>query len=399
MRAYWKFTWVVLGTILTPAALAGEPDYPLFGDVNDDCVVDINDMNHINKLIGTRIKFDKGDLNDNGRIDVEDYFLVNVSVGSTCGKRLVGDVDGSGIVTARDLNQILADFGTKNSASDINGDWTVDSADIDLVQANWGRTLGRRLLGDVNGDNVVDARDLSEVLAEWGKGASAADMDGDNVVGDLELGIVKARFGMTAGRQVFGDVDGNLLVNHIDALLVRGAQGTYLSQFDIDDDGKVTQNDYDLVVMSEGNIASDSLPGDVNGDWVVDDRDMDSVQAVWGTEYEQADIDGNGTVGARDLNVTLASYGNTFGIQRTGDIDGNGVPNETDLNILRAAWGSSFEPADLNSDGIVNGKDLSIFLSAPRPHCGTPDRGGKPTKGTKPTSKKPSKAGKISTKK
>ena len=130
----------------------------------------------------------------------------------------------------------------------------------------------------------------------------------------------------------------------------------------------------------------------MNGDWVVDDRDLDIVQAVWGTDYAQADIDDNGSVGARDQGVVLSEYGNTFGQQRTGDIDGNGLLNDVDLGILKAAWGTDFEPADLNADGTVNVKDLILFLTAPRPHCGTPDRGGKPVTGTKPTEKKPSKS-------
>ena len=46
------------------------------------------------------------------------------------------------------------------------------------------------------------------------------------------------------------------------------------------------------------------LQGDVNGDWVVDDRDIDTVEATWGSDYAQTDVDGDGTVGTSDLNLT-----------------------------------------------------------------------------------------------
>jgi hypothetical protein len=388
--------FIALAATLTPAAMAASgPDFPLFGDVNDDCVVDIDDMKTVNKLIGTKIKFDKGDLNGNGGIDVEDYFLINVSVGSTCGNRLVGDVDGSGIVDATDFSTILGNFKSGDEASDINGDMRVNNADLELLEANWGATLGRRLLGDVNGDNVVDTEDLSQVLGDWGKGASPADMNGDNAVDDFELAIVRARFGMTAGRQLVGDVDGNLKVNHIDSLLVRGAKGTYLTQFDVDGNGKVNQADYDIVIANDETIASDSLSGDVNGDWVVDDIDLDIVQAQWGSSYIQADVDGDGVVGVLDQSVILGEYGNTFGQERLGDIDGNGVLNGSDLAILKAAWGTSFEPADLNADGTVDASDLGLYLGAPRARCGTPEGGVKPIgagKLSKATKKEPSSA-------
>ena len=376
MKAYWTSACVVLGAMLSTSATANSgPDYPIFGDINDDCVVDMADMKRIDRLIGTKIKFDKGDLNNNGGIDVGDYFFVNVSYGSTCGKRLVGDVDGSGLVDSTDLGIVLGDVGTSETVSDINGDGKVTDADLDLLEANWGATLGRRLLGDVNGDNVVSIQDLSEVLSEWGKGASPADMNGDNVVNAFELDVVRSRMGATAGQQVFGDVNGNFIVDHIDGLLVRGAIGTNLAQFDLDGDGKVTQTDYDFALASKGQSASDELTGDVNGDWVVDDRDVDTVQAAWGTDYAQTDIDGDGTTDIVDLNILLGEFSNTHGRDRTGDIDGNGLINDDDLAILEAAWGTGFEPADLNDDGTVDAKDLGIFLAAPLIRCGTPDKG------------------------
>ena len=52
-------------------------------------------------------------------------------------------------------------------ASDINGDWIVDSGDITLVLASW-VTNEFDVLADVDLDGVVGPRDLAAVLTYWG---------------------------------------------------------------------------------------------------------------------------------------------------------------------------------------------------------------------------------------
>jgi hypothetical protein len=53
---------------------------------------------------------------------------------------------------------------------DLNGDAVVDSADLDIIRANWGRTVipGSLADGDANGDGTVGAADLDLVRANWG---------------------------------------------------------------------------------------------------------------------------------------------------------------------------------------------------------------------------------------
>lgn len=46
-----------------------------------------------------------------------------------------------------------------------------------------------------------------------------------------------------------------------------------------------------------------------------------------------------------------------------GDLNGDGVVNGLDLGLMLSAWGATGGPADLNNDGIVNGLDLGILLS------------------------------------
>lgn len=46
-----------------------------------------------------------------------------------------------------------------------------------------------------------------------------------------------------------------------------------------------------------------------------------------------------------------------------GDLNGDGIVNGTDLTILLSAWGTANAQADVNDDGTVNGSDLTFLLS------------------------------------
>ncbi len=51
---------------------------------------------------------------------------------------LQGDLNGDGFVNSADLDLIRANWGTNNAAGDANGDGIVNSADLDIVRSNWG---------------------------------------------------------------------------------------------------------------------------------------------------------------------------------------------------------------------------------------------------------------------
>jgi hypothetical protein len=50
--------------------------------------------------------------------------------------------------------------------------------------------------------------------------------------------------------------------------------------------------------------------------------------------------------------------------QCPADVDSDGIVGGPDLTTLLAAWGSQSAAADLNSDGQVNGTDLAVLLAA-----------------------------------
>ncbi len=113
-------------------------------------------------------------------VEVRYYFVrtdgsVNEEFGSTSGP-YIGDTGftfawGYAIADARTFN--VAGFDATFAAwpctspcpSDLNGDGSVDAADLSLVLGAWGSSGPA---GDINGDGSVDAADLSEVLGAWG---------------------------------------------------------------------------------------------------------------------------------------------------------------------------------------------------------------------------------------
>jgi hypothetical protein len=64
-------------------------------------------------------------------------------------------------------------------------------------------------------------------------------------------------------------------------------------------------------------------------------------------------VDGNGNGTADACEAT-----------RPEDLNNDGVVNGSDLAILLSAWGTSNPAADVNDDGTVNGADLALLLSA-----------------------------------
>ncbi len=66
-------------------------------------------------------------------------------------------------------------FSATGKPGDLSGDLAVGSADLDIVRANWGRSVvpGNLLEGDANGDGIVGSADLDVVRAHWGEESPA----------------------------------------------------------------------------------------------------------------------------------------------------------------------------------------------------------------------------------
>lgn len=82
---------------------------------------------------------------------------------------------------------------------DLNADGMVGSNDLDIVRANWGRTVvpGDAAQGDASGDGSVGGDDLDLVRANWGGGAPAYVPEPETVA-LLTLGVLQAGIGRAA---------------------------------------------------------------------------------------------------------------------------------------------------------------------------------------------------------
>src|SRR5579884_3506584 len=55
-----------------------------------------------------------------------------------------------------------------------------------------------------------------------------------------------------------------------------------------------------------------NLPGDLNGDNVVNVNDLSIILSDYGTTNSAADINGDGTVDVLDMSILLSHYGQTY---------------------------------------------------------------------------------------
>lgn len=336
--------------------------YPVLGDLNADCVVNTADKLALLGAWGGS----GGDLNGDGTTDGIDADMMVAVFGATGAQRLIGDVDCSGVVNTSDLTALLGMYGTTNPLGDCDGDGDVDVVDKDLLLANFGATMGARILGDVNGDNRVSTTDLLILSSAWGTSGSPADINEDGTVDDIDKDLLLARFGQIAGQDLVGDIDGNDVVDGVDEDLLVAVMGTTWAQADLDGSGTVASGDLTLLLGAFGDRAGDlyNLPGDVDGDWVVDDVDTDMLIATFGTGWAPADLNDSGVVNTADLLSLLSGFGESYATSFTGDVDGDCVVTATDQDLLLAVFGTAWVQADVNgSGGSVNTSDLLILNS------------------------------------
>ncbi|XAL98694.1 PEP-CTERM sorting domain-containing protein [Phycisphaeraceae bacterium D3-23] len=90
--------------------------------------------------------------------------------------------------------------------------------------------------------------------------------------------------------------------------------------------------------------AGDTYYGDWNHDGLVTQEDLDIIGAI--IDGVTGDLNGDLFVGAADLDILLANWGDsvTPGSLIDGDANNDGVVNELDYQIVQANWGSGVNP-------------------------------------------------------
>lgn len=78
--------------------------------------------------------------------------------------------------------------------------------------------------------------------------------------------------------------------------------------------------------------------------------------------FAASDVNGASLVEAGVDDVRLVRYVCEAGKEIPGDLNGDGMVDGSDLGILLGAWGSSGGPADIDGNGTVDGADLGVLL-------------------------------------
>ncbi len=298
------------------------PGYGLLGDVGHrrDCEVDLWDMQILIENMGTDAGLLGGDLNEDGTVDDRDLEIMMDHLGDGCSD-LIGDLRQRRdcVVDNMDLYILLYNWGERVSKyeGDINSDGVVNVVDLNILLGNWGKTCDA-LIGDLNNDCVVDRGDLYILRRNWGQrvGREGGDFNEDGVVDAKDLRILLGHFGDRCP-PIRGDLihKRNCEVDALDLAILKHNWGTAagLSGGDLNSDGVVGEEDLAILLSKFGSVCQ-PLVGDLQLklDCVVDNKDL--VTLLWNLGEEnlgpkQGDLNRDGIVNVKDLTIMLHQYG------------------------------------------------------------------------------------------
>jgi len=206
-----------------------------YGDVNGDDIVNSSDMLSVLSAFGSTA-LSACEINGDGIVDEVEVGIVAARMNMRSGIELEGDLNGDDLVDSWDLDLMLSAQGTELAKADLNGDGNVGALDLSLVTGGWSLTGADDFAGDVDGNWVVDSVDLDLLLANFGGSWPQADVNSDGVVNTSDLLDVLAPFG-TAQAHADGDIDGNCDVNATDVDLLLATMGAVWPPADVDASG------------------------------------------------------------------------------------------------------------------------------------------------------------------
>lgn len=332
---------------------------PILGDANGDCVVNVDDLRIVIGANGTNLM--TADHNGDGEVDTLDASIVSIEFGATCSDRLLGDVNGDGLVSASDIRRALAMASSNHPAADIDSDGDVTATDFALIEANFGASAASRVLGDADASGVVSNADLQTAMAQLGQ-AGSADCDGDGVVTTSDISMVQARMGATTSTTLPGDINGDRVVDGADQSLLEAHLGTDWARADLDGNGNVSITDLMDLLAAMSDTTAQVLLGDVNGDGAVGAVDQQMMEALLSSDDVVADLNGDGLVTNNDMLSFLEGFGLIYADNLEGDVDGNCIVGPEDLALVQASLGSDWIQGDVNGDAAVTIADTILIL-------------------------------------
>ncbi len=156
------------------------------------------------------------------------------------------------------------------------------------------------LLAVANGcvsPTLLDALDDGDLDLAFADGAGVGSLvRNDGTPGTITLTQVNAIDAPTSVRRL---VSADLNADGLDDLVLLGEAGGSPS-----DSAGGLPSEATALLAASGN----AIPGDLNGDGLVDGADLSILLGAWGTTLPEADLDGSGSVDAGDLAVLLGSW-------------------------------------------------------------------------------------------
>jgi len=163
---------------------------------------------------------------------------------------------------------------------------------------------------------TLDTADVFNVIAAWNRTVTASDNYGTWWVADIDLELRRVESGSTVsllGEGIADWVSGNVAsrsaVGNIEHLHITGlAPGTYELQVQSLSAGSDNSTNVALAWWTDAE-GSTAIPGDINGDGVVNVSDLLMILEGWGPNPgHPADLDGNDVVDVNDLLAFLSLW-------------------------------------------------------------------------------------------
>ncbi len=186
--------------------------------------------------------------------------------------------------------------GTTPGHAPVGADGVIDGADVGYVYrqfrrnpvvtdrvAHWEDPADASsvdLSADIDGDLKIDQRDACGLIEDI-LGTAPGDVDLDGVVGPGDLAIVVGNIGLPDPTWSDGDLNGDGVIDQIDVDIVQGVRDPCCVG-DANGDGVVDVFDFSEVASSFGLSVPRGTRGDVNGDGVVDVFDFSEVGGDFG---------------------------------------------------------------------------------------------------------------------
>ncbi len=292
---------------------------------------------------------------------------VNVTYGAnlTSRNRVSGDFDGNGLRNANDAVEMIKAWRQRNG-----GPVWVPAAGTGAIAGAPGTDAVIEILGDFNGDGNFNAADLRY----WADGLAT-----DATTGLLNRFDGFSRVDSAFGGNLFGTTlaTGVAYTTGASAGDIAGAAGSTPGWAPTGSDGVINAKDIDAVYkqfkqnpnVTDGALnwsnlneaIGGDLSADINGDLVIDQKDVCKlVIDILGTTFGDVNLDG--VVNAADRAIAVANQGLAGGWAQ-GDMDGNGTVDARDLQIIDGTFNPCC-PADFDGDTFLTGDDFDAYVAA-----------------------------------